>query len=131
LSIANKSFREGENVMKRKLAVFLVAFVVAMGLLLGASTTQAQGISPALLFLLDSDAEASFPVTTSSGGSSGGGGGGGGCFIDTAVGFFHSIYFMLGEDYGGRVGELWAQRGKSPVGWGKGRIYSSHGDCSQ
>ena len=114
--------------MKRNLTVFLAAFVVALGLLLGASTTQAQGISPAILFLLDSDAEAQFPVTTSSGGSSGGGGG---CFIDTAVGFFPSIYFMLGEDYGGLVGERWAQRGKSPVGWGKGRIYSSHGDCSQ
>jgi hypothetical protein len=128
LGIASKSFRKGGKIMKLKLPVLLAAGVVAMGLLLGASTTQAQGISPAILFLLDSDAEASFPVTTSSGGSSGGGGG---CFIDTAVGFFHSIYFMLGEDYGGLVGERWAQRGKSPVGWGKGRIYSSHGDCSQ
>jgi len=117
--------------MKLKLPVLLAAGVVAMGLLLSASTTQAQGFMPAIMFLLDSDAQDQFPVTTSSGGGGGSSGGGGGCFIDTAVGFFPSIYFMLGEDYGGRVGELWAQRGKSPVGWGKGRIYSSHGDCSQ
>ncbi len=106
--------------MKRNLTVFLAAFVVAMGLLLGASTTQAQDILPAILFLLDSDAEGQFPVTTSTGGGSSGGGGG--CFIDTAVDFLPSISFMLGDDYGGRVGERCAQCGKRPVGWGKGEL---------
>ena len=61
----------------------------------------------------------------------GGGGNSGTCFIDTAAGSFPSIFSMLGDDYGGRVSDRSSQRGKRPVGWGRGRIYFSHGDRSQ
>ncbi len=104
--------------MKLKLPVFLAAGVVAMGLLLVASTTQAQTEHlPAVIGLvLDADAQAQFPVTEPAGGGGGGGSSSGTCFIDTAGGgFFPSIFHMFGDDYGGRVSERSAQRGKHPV----------------
>jgi hypothetical protein len=119
--------------MKLKLLVLFAAGVVALGLLLGPSTAQAQtGHLVGINLLLDADAENTFPVTAADTSSGGGGGGGGTCFIDTAAGgFFPSIFSMFGDDYGGRVSERSSQRGKRPVGWGRGRIYSSHGDRSQ
>ena len=121
--------------MKLKLLVLLAAGVVAMGLLLGASTAQAQTHLIAIYgLMLDEDAEATFPVTQADGGGGGGGGGGSGsntCFINTAAGSLPSIFSMFGDDYGGRVSERSSQRGKRPVGWGRERIYSSHGDPSQ
>ena len=122
--------------MKLKLLVLLAAGVVAMGLLLGASTAQAQAGHLIAIYglMLDQDAEATFPVTQADGGGGGGGGGGSGsntCFINTAAGSLPSIFSMFGDDYGGRVSERSSQRGKRPVGWGRERIYSSHGDRSQ
>ena len=124
--------------MKLKLPVFLAAGVIALGLLLGVSTAQAltEHLIPLYGFLLDEDAEATFPVTAAEADGGGGGGGGGGgssstCFIDTvSAGFFPSIFSMSGDDYKGRVSERSSQSGKRPIGWRRGRIHSSHGDRS-
>lgn len=96
--------------MKLNLLVLLASGVVAMGLLLGASTTQAQTEHLIAIYglVLNSDAEAAFPVTspvTPPVTPPSGGDGGSGCFIDTAgVGFFPSISSVVSSysSYGDR-----------------------------
>ena len=139
--LLHSRYRKEGKIMKLKLPVLLAAGVVAMGLLLGANTAQAltEHLIPLYGFLLDEDAEATFPVTaavTPADEADGGGGGGGGssstCFIDTvSAGFFPSIFSMSGDDYKGRVSERSSQSGKRPSGWRRGRIHSSRGDRSQ